>query len=185
MPTTTQTEQTDARIARYLDDAGYSAEQIARGLAYADAEGATDANERLSLALSRLLYDDAQLADGARYEDTLPDATDAATEALTSPTYQVTVVRLTLVSETLLREESEAVFDPPVWEPASAYDAAITDVQAGDRLWIDAEPARYSDTARQLVREALWRRGLDLDRTARVPAASYVVSVRASSAEGA
>lgn len=70
------TTTTDTQITAYLDEVGYSAEQIAQGLAYADAHGATDADERLSLALTRILYDDAQIADGARYEATLPATED-------------------------------------------------------------------------------------------------------------
>ncbi len=46
----------------------YSAAQAAECFAYAEAQGCTDADEFLSLAMSKILYSADQLASGARYE---------------------------------------------------------------------------------------------------------------------
>lgn len=56
-----------ARIASHLDAAGYSDAVIAAGIAFADAEGFGSDDEALSLAVSRILYDDASLAEGVRF----------------------------------------------------------------------------------------------------------------------
>lgn len=53
-------------VADVLSDAGYSHEQIAEGLAYADRVGWRDENDRGSLALARILYSDEQLEDSPR-----------------------------------------------------------------------------------------------------------------------
>lgn len=56
-------DQARARMA----EAGYSAEQIAAGAAYAEEQGYSGAEEFFSLAMARILYSAADLADGARY----------------------------------------------------------------------------------------------------------------------
>lgn len=46
---------------------GYWPSDIEKGLAFADAEGATTNEEIFTACLSRILYSDEQLANGARY----------------------------------------------------------------------------------------------------------------------
>jgi hypothetical protein len=55
------------RIANHLLAAGYPAAEINRGIAYAASTGYRDDDEALSLVASRILYDDAALAGGARF----------------------------------------------------------------------------------------------------------------------
>ena len=54
-------------IRMQLTIAGYSAADIDAGLAYAAEQGASDTREGFVLATSRILYSDAQLADGMRF----------------------------------------------------------------------------------------------------------------------
>jgi len=54
-------------VMHKLAAGGYSPMQIRDGLAYAVAEDATTVREAFILAMSRILYSDEQLADGARY----------------------------------------------------------------------------------------------------------------------
>jgi hypothetical protein len=49
-----------------LAAAGYSENQIREGMAYADAIGWDDEDDRGALALARILYSDEQLADNTR-----------------------------------------------------------------------------------------------------------------------
>jgi len=58
----------DATLFAQLSDAGYSAEQVVRGLEYAEAMGATTMDERGSFAVSRIMYSNAQLVAGAHFE---------------------------------------------------------------------------------------------------------------------
>lgn len=51
-------------MEEFLSLAGYSETQVARGLAWADAIGWDDQDQRGQLALSRILLSDAQLAAG-------------------------------------------------------------------------------------------------------------------------
>jgi hypothetical protein len=53
------------KISTFLDGAGYSDEQIAQGFDYADAVGWSSTDELGQLALSRILFSDEQLNDGA------------------------------------------------------------------------------------------------------------------------
>lgn len=55
------------RITAHLTDAGYSDAQIKQGLAWAEQQGWSDDDEALSLTLTRILYDEHQIADGARF----------------------------------------------------------------------------------------------------------------------
>jgi hypothetical protein len=59
------------RVHAHCAPAGYSAKEIDDGLAYAYRTGFSSDDEALSLTISRILYSDSQLADGARYEVTL------------------------------------------------------------------------------------------------------------------
>ena len=54
------------RIRRHIAAAGYTKEQIDAGLAYTREQGEYDAREGFILAMSRILYSDEQLEDGAR-----------------------------------------------------------------------------------------------------------------------
>ena len=56
-----------ARVTAALTDAGYSADQIKQGLAYADTQDTGTDNEAYCLAVSRILYSDDQIADGAAF----------------------------------------------------------------------------------------------------------------------
>ena len=56
-----------AKVRRQIQAAGYSAKEASTGLRYAKDHDAADAREGLSLAMSRILYSDDDLADGARY----------------------------------------------------------------------------------------------------------------------
>ena len=47
--------------------AGYTDAQIEEGIAYAEKEGVSDASDVVALAVSRILYSDEQLAEGARF----------------------------------------------------------------------------------------------------------------------
>lgn len=78
MPTDNQV--IDRAIRRRLIFAGYSKIDVARGLAYArEQAGEYSIPEGFELALSRILYSDQQLADGARFsalpsnEETIPE----------------------------------------------------------------------------------------------------------------
>lgn len=57
--------QLEAKITNYLSQAGYSESQITAGMGYADSVGYTDIDEAYELAISRILYSDTQLNDGA------------------------------------------------------------------------------------------------------------------------
>jgi hypothetical protein len=54
-------------LIRFLEERGLSADEIDRGLAYAEELGAATAREGFVLAMSRVLYSDAQLAAGCRF----------------------------------------------------------------------------------------------------------------------
>jgi hypothetical protein len=54
-------------ISRHIREAGYSDAEIKAGLAYACQQGPYTAREGYILAMSRILYSDGQLADGARF----------------------------------------------------------------------------------------------------------------------
>jgi len=55
------------RIRRHIAAVGYGDAQITSGLAWATEQGFSTAREGYILAMSRILYDDGQLADGARF----------------------------------------------------------------------------------------------------------------------
>lgn len=55
------------RARKHITDAGYSLGDASSGIDYATAQGATEAREIYILAVSRILYTDEQLADGARF----------------------------------------------------------------------------------------------------------------------
>lgn len=57
-----------SRAVVLLDSNGYSAAMIAAGLDYALAHDAECLSDIMSLSLSRILYSDAQLSDGARFD---------------------------------------------------------------------------------------------------------------------
>ena len=57
----------DRTIRTSITARGYKAAQAAYGLTWARQQGFTLAREGLSLAMSRILYDDAALAAGARW----------------------------------------------------------------------------------------------------------------------
>lgn len=61
------TSNINRRIRRHIAAAGYSKEQIDAGLSYAREHGDYTAREGYILAMSRILYTDWQLADGARF----------------------------------------------------------------------------------------------------------------------
>lgn len=61
------TNELKIRISNHLSDAGYSMSQITAGIAYADKVGYDGHDEALSLVVSRILYGDAALEDGARF----------------------------------------------------------------------------------------------------------------------
>ena len=67
MHTTTNAAAIDATIRAALSEAGYGEDVITFGLEYADQCAATDIADRGSLAVSRILYSDADLADGRRF----------------------------------------------------------------------------------------------------------------------
>ena len=54
-------------IRRHLKKAGYSTKEVAAGLAYAAAQGATSTREAYILTVSRILYTADDLAEGARF----------------------------------------------------------------------------------------------------------------------
>ena len=54
-----------AKVTAALTEAGYSADQIKQGLAYADTQDAEMDNDAYCSAISRILYSDEQMADGA------------------------------------------------------------------------------------------------------------------------
>ena len=55
------------RLRIKIEGAGYSAAQAITGIRYALGQDATDLNQGFILAMSRILYSDEQLADGARF----------------------------------------------------------------------------------------------------------------------
>ena len=57
-----------ARIKRRLLLAGYARPQIKAGLTYAQEQDAATYDGALNLALTRILYTDAEIADGARWD---------------------------------------------------------------------------------------------------------------------
>lgn len=61
-----RTERND-RIRAHCQAAGYSVDEIERGLLYAYNTRFSSDDEALSLVISRMLYGDDQLADGARF----------------------------------------------------------------------------------------------------------------------
>ena len=58
---------TERTICTRIRARGYPTAQAVYGLAWANTQGFTSADEGLSLAMSRILYDDEALADGARF----------------------------------------------------------------------------------------------------------------------
>lgn len=56
-----------ASVRRKLARSGHTKTQIAYGLAYAKSQGAVGSDEVFTLAVSRILYTDDQLADGALF----------------------------------------------------------------------------------------------------------------------
>ena len=56
-----------ATIRRHMKAAGYSNEAITSGMEWAKQQGFDGAREGYILAMSRVLYDDDQLADGGRF----------------------------------------------------------------------------------------------------------------------
>lgn len=61
------TSNTARTIRRHIAAAGYSAQSINKGMAFARNEGAVSQEDGFALAMSRILYSDDQLADGARF----------------------------------------------------------------------------------------------------------------------
>jgi hypothetical protein len=68
-------EMTD-RIVTVLSGFGYSDDQIAEGLAYAQQQGAATDNQTFCLAVSRILYTDTQLSDGAMFDGDINEEDD-------------------------------------------------------------------------------------------------------------
>ena len=58
---------TERTIRTRIRARGYPTAQAVYGLAWANAQGFTSADEGLSLAMSRIVYDDEALANGARF----------------------------------------------------------------------------------------------------------------------
>lgn len=54
-------------LARLLSEHGLSAEEVERGMDYAEAMGAGTTRDGFVLAMSRVLFTDAQLAAGVRF----------------------------------------------------------------------------------------------------------------------
>ncbi|MGA0530763.1 hypothetical protein [Hansschlegelia sp. KR7-227] len=54
-------------VRAQIAEAGYSDAAISKGIAYAADQGASDDHEAFVLAVSRILYSDEDLAEGARF----------------------------------------------------------------------------------------------------------------------